>query len=118
MAKMKIMTKSLLTPRSRGTRARAARASHRERWPDGSDSAKHAGATMNPPLPVTPLRPGTMHFFDTNFLVLPAATLPKLNRVPNSSRWITETTRQEVIETLGEQSAREVLDGTFHTLRF
>jgi hypothetical protein len=59
-----------------------------------------------------------MHFFDTNFLVLPAATLPKLNHVPNSSRWITETTRQEIVEKLGEQSTREMLDGAFQTLRF
>lgn len=73
---------------------------------------------MNPPLSVRPLRPSSMHFFDTNFLLLPAATLPKLSSDPTSSRWITETTKQELIEKLGEQSAREVLDGTFQTLRF
>jgi len=59
-----------------------------------------------------------MHFFDTNFLVLPAATLPTLSHAANSPRWITETTLQEVSEKLGEQSTRELLDGTFQTLRF
>ncbi len=73
---------------------------------------------MKPPLPVIPLRHGTLHFFDTNLLLPPAAKLPEVCHEPNSSLWITETTRQEVFEKLGEQSAREILDGKFQILRF
>jgi len=64
------------------------------------------------------LRHGTTHYFDTNFLVLPPEILPNLSDLPESTRWITETTEQEVIEKLGEQAAREKLDAKYQTLRF
>lgn len=81
---------------------------------------QHAAKTMKPPLPVRPLRLGTAYFFDTNFLVLPQEILPKVSDVPVTSRWVTETTRQEVVEQLDEQSARELVDGDsgFAVLRF
>jgi hypothetical protein len=73
---------------------------------------------MNANSPITQPGRTTRHFFDTNFFVLPAESLPKLSLDSNASRWITETTRQEVCEKLGEQSAHEVLDGKFQTLSF
>ncbi len=63
------------------------------------------------------LRPEALHFFDTNFLILPAADLPTLKNVPLQSRWITETVRQEVLERLGP-GAQEAVDADFHTLAF
>jgi hypothetical protein len=73
---------------------------------------------MKSPPPVAPLRLGTTNFLDTNFLLLPQETLPELAGAPESSRWVTETTRQEVVETVGELPARELLEGRFQTLCF
>ncbi|MGA7743864.1 MAG: hypothetical protein WBP56_12895 [Polyangia bacterium] len=63
------------------------------------------------------LRPEALHFFDANFLILPAADLPTLKNVPLQSRWITETVLQEVLERLGP-GAQEAVDAEFHTLGF
>jgi hypothetical protein len=63
------------------------------------------------------LRPEVLHFFDTNFLVLPEAKLPLLKHVPDGPRWITETVRQEAIEKLGATAERDI-DARYEALRF
>jgi hypothetical protein len=73
---------------------------------------------MNQPLLKTPPTQDVRHFFDTNFLVLPRESLPQLSPEPGASHWITETTQQEVYNKLGEQSAKEVVEGKFQILRF
>lgn len=64
------------------------------------------------------LRSGTSYFFDTNFLLLPQSLLPKLKHGRIEPLWITETTRQELIDKLGLSSVKQITHGRYKILRF